>query len=134
MLDDTGAFSDLKVTALNVPGDLAVGQPSSITYTVSNAGDGLLAGASRQDAAYLSDDPYLDAQDRLLASAVVTGDVAAGGTCQGAVTVTLPAMKEGVCYLILSVNDQWQAVEWHRLNNEYATAVKTIVPAPAAWT
>ncbi|MFH0728892.1 MAG: RHS repeat-associated core domain-containing protein [Pseudomonadota bacterium] len=129
---DTGAYPDLQVTSVTVPDSLAAGQPATVLYTARNAGDGATTGVSRKDAVYFSDDPYLDAQDVLLGTVTVETNVAVDASYQNAINITLPVVEEDTAqYLILSVNDEWQFVERHRLNNEYATAVTVMIPALA---
>lgn len=128
MVPDTGPIPDLAVTQLNVPANLSIGQPAQITYTVRNAGDGDLSGQSWKDALYLSRDPYLDVNDQLLVSAAVSENVAVGSSYTNTLTVTLPAVEEGAYYLLLSVDDEWQVLERHQLNNEFAVATYLLVP------
>ncbi|MCX6902647.1 MAG: PKD domain-containing protein, partial [Verrucomicrobia bacterium] len=128
VLPATNSIPDLAVTQLNVPGNLAIGQPAAITYAVRNAGDGKLSGKSWKDALYLSRDAYLDVNDRLLVSAAVSNNVAVGGSYTNTLTATLPAVEEGAYYLLLSVNDEWQFLERHRLNNEFSVATDLVIP------
>lgn len=128
VIEVTNAIPDLAVTQLNVPGNLAIGQPAQITYTVRNAGAGALSGKSWKDALYLSRDAYLDVNDRLLISATVSNNVAIGGAYTNTLTVTLPTVEEGAYYLLLSVNDEWQVLERHRLNNEFAVVTDLVIP------
>ena len=101
---------------------LAISQPAQIGYTVRNAGNAALSGASWRDALYLSRDAYLDVGDTLLASVAVTRNLAAGAEYQGTFGVTIPAVAEGAYYLLLSVDDGWEVLEKHQLNNELAVA------------
>jgi RHS repeat-associated protein len=128
VIPDTNSVPDLAATQLNVPGNLAIGQPAQITYTVRNAGDGSLSGPSWKDALYLSRDAYLDVNDQLLVSAAVSNVVAVGDSYTNTLTATLLAVEEGAYYLILSVNDEWQFLKRHRLNNEFAVATDLVIP------
>ena len=128
VISDTNSIPDLAVTQLNVPGNLAIGQPAAITYTVRNAGDGDLSGQSWKDGLYLSRDAYLDVNDRLLVSAAVSNNVAVGESYTNTLTVTLPTVEEGAYYLLVSVDDEWQVVERHQLNNEFAVATDLVIP------
>jgi YD repeat-containing protein len=128
VIPNTNSIPDLAVTQLNVPGNLAIGQEAQITYTVSNAGDGNLSGQSWKDALYLSRDAYLDVNDRLLVSAPVSNNVGVVDSYTNMLTVTIPTVEEGAYYLLLSVNDEWQFLERHRLNNEFAVATDLVIP------
>ena len=119
VIDDTGVFPDLAVTRATIPSSLAVGQAAQITYRAHNRGNSALEGVSWTDAIYLSRDTYLDAQDTLLSSVTVSPTLDVGASYDGSITITLPAVEDGAYYLILSVDDAWQVVEWHQLNNEY---------------
>jgi len=128
VIPETNSIPDLAVTQLNVPTNLAIGQAAPITYTVRNAGDGGLSGQSWKDALYLSRDAYLDVNDRLLVSAAVSNTVAVGDSYTNALTASLPAVEEGAYYLLLSVDDEWQVLERHQLNNEFAVATDLVIP------
>jgi RHS repeat-associated protein len=125
---DPDSLPDLVVTQLNVPANLAINQPTEITYSVQNKGSGDLSGKSWQDALYLSRDQYLDVGDTLLASGSVSQNVPAGGSYSNSMTVSLPTLEEGAYYLLLSVDDQWQVLERHQLNNEFTVATDVVIP------
>ena len=125
---DTGSLPDLRVTRIDTAGTLAVGQPAQVSYTVRNVGQGP-AGSAWKDALYLSRDIYLDIADVFLVSAAVNRDLPAGQSYQNAVDVTLPAVDEGAYNLILVIDDEWQILEQHRQNNEYAAQITAQVPA-----
>jgi len=125
---ETGPVPDLVVTQLNVPANLSVGVPTDISYTVRNAGDAAISGQSWADALYLSDDTYLDIADRLLKSVSVSETIDPGSSYSNSVSLTLPTLEEGAYYLILSVDDQWQILERHQLNNEFAVPTDVVIP------
>ena len=128
VIPDTNAVPDFAVTQLTIPSTLAINQPAQITYTVRNIGDAAVSGQSWKDALYLSRDQYLDLNDSLLVSAPVSNNVATNGSYTNTLTVTIPTVEEGAWYLILSVNDEWQILERHRLNNEFAVATDLVIP------
>ncbi len=128
VVPDPGAIPDLEATALHIPPSVTIGEPTEFTYTVRNAGDATPGGAAWTDAMYLSKDPYLDTDDTRLGSVGVAENLAAGATYQGAMTVTLPAIEEGAYHLILSVDDEWEVLERHQLNNEFAVATDLVIP------
>jgi len=128
VVPDTNSIPDLAVSRLNVPGNLAIGQPVTVSYVVRNAGDGTLSGQSWHDTLYLSRDGRLDVNDRLLASTVVSEVVAPGGSYTNTLTFTLPLVGEGAYYLLLSANDEWDFLERHRLNNEFPVPTGVAIP------
>jgi RHS repeat-associated protein len=125
---ETGLVPDLAVTLLNVPANLSIGIPTDISYTVRNAGDSAVSGQSWADALYLSNDTYLDATDRLLKSVSVSETIDPGTSYSNSVSLTLPTLEEGAYYLILSVDNQWQILERHQLNNELAASIDVVIP------
>jgi RHS repeat-associated protein len=125
---DTGSVPDLAVTELNVPPNLSISQPTQISYTVQNIGNEPLSGKSWKDALYLSRDAYLDVNDLRLAFVPVSEDVPVGGTYTNTLIATIPAVAEGAYYLLLSVDDEWQVLERHQLNNEFAVATDLVIP------
>lgn len=130
---DTGDIADLQVTDVSLAGALAVGQPLQVQYTVRNIGQDP-AGPSWRDALFLSRDTYLDTGDLLLNSTVTTQHLAVGQSCQSVMIATLPTAYAGGCHLILAVNDQWEVLELHRLNNEHVTQVTDLAPLLVAGT
>ena len=129
VVPDPGTVPDLDVAAVNVPPELVIGQAVEITYSVRNAGNAAVTGATWTDAIYLSRDPDLDTGDTHLAFVQVAHELGAGETYQGTMTVTLPpTMEEGAYYLILSVDDEWEVLERHQLNNEFAVATDVAIP------
>ena len=128
VVPDTNSIPDLAVSQLNVPGNLAIGQPVTVSYVVRNAGDGTLSGQSWHDTLYLSRDGRLDVNDRLLDSTVVSEVMAPGGNYTNTITFTLPLVGEGAYYLLLSANDEWNFLERHRLNNEFPVPTGVAIP------
>jgi RHS repeat-associated protein len=124
----SGSVPDLAVTQLNVPANLAINQPTEISYTVQNIGDGNVSGKSWRDALYLSRDQYLDVCDLVLVSAQVSKDVPVGNSYTNTLTVTIPTVEEGAYYLLLVVDDKWDVLERHQLNNEFAVATDLVIP------
>lgn len=116
--EDTGSIPDLEVTRFTIPADIPCGQPTELTYRVTNVGDGDIIGGAWQDAVYLSEDHYLDLTDTLLNTDEITGDLPVDGFYDGAITVTFDPSEEGACCLILSIDDEWEILELHQLNNE----------------
>ncbi len=125
---DVGSVPDLAVTQLNVPASLAINQPAEISYSVQNIGQVMLSGKSWTDAIYLSRDPYLDVNDLPLSSSPVSYNVAVGGSYTNSMPVTIPTVEDGAYSLLLSVDDEWEVLERHQLNNEFAVATDLVIP------
>jgi RHS repeat-associated protein len=128
VVDDTGSAPDLAVTQLNVPENLSINQPAEVSYAVQNIGNEAISGKSWKDALYLSRDPYLDVNDRLLVSTPLSTAVGVGGTYANSLIATIPVVGEGAYYLLLSVDDRWEVLERHQLNNEFAVATDLVIP------
>jgi len=128
VVEDTGPIPDLAVTGFQLPEDLALGKAIQITYRVTNEGDGAVPGASWFDALYVSSDPYLDGRDTLLERVLVSEDLASQEFYEGALDATIDADAVGAFYLILSVDDQWEVLERHQLNNEASEEMDITVP------
>jgi YD repeat-containing protein len=124
---DNGARPDLRTTQLVLPASLKIGQTTSIRYTVSNVGDGPASG-TWNDAIYLSEDAWLDGSDTPLGGATVTKNLAAGEGYQGQIDVRVPVVEEGAHFLLVSVDDTWQVVDKHRLNNEKSGSASVLIP------
>ena len=126
----TNPAPDLVVTNFAIPAQLAIGQQNQITYQVANAGDGSVAGGSWTDALYLSQKNYLDRTAQLLMATNMTGIALVPGQHYDKVmSFNMPNVAEGVYYLILSVNDNWDLLEKHRLNNEEAVLTTALIPS-----
>ncbi|MCI0536079.1 MAG: hypothetical protein L0Z50_12715 [Verrucomicrobiales bacterium] len=119
---------DLAADRLDVPSDLAIGQLAQISYVVHNIGDADIVGQSWNDALYLSSDPYLDTDDRRVTSMNVATAVPVGGAYTNTFVITIPPVPEGAYHLLLSVDDEWQVLERHQLNNELARPTDFLVP------
>ncbi|MBE7500773.1 MAG: hypothetical protein HS113_10790 [Verrucomicrobiales bacterium] len=127
---DSGRLPDLRVVHVQVAGTLAVGQTASLAYTVRNVGQGP-AGPAWRDAAFLSRDPHLDTEDMYLGSTAVNRDLPADHSYRGTIPLSLPAVDEGAYHVILVLNHEWEVLEQHRLNNEFATPITAEVPTLA---
>jgi RHS repeat-associated protein len=130
VVPDTGFVPDLAVTSIGAPAELPVGQSVTVRYRVANQGDADLSAVTWTDAMYLSDDPYLDARDMLLTHVERTAaDLAKGQSREFTAEITAPpGMATGSCYLIVSVDDGWEVLERHQLNNESTVEVGVDIP------
>jgi RHS repeat-associated protein len=130
VVDARGPLPDLEALEIQVPAQLAVGQPVDITYQVRNRGGAPLEAKSWVDSLYLSQDAFLDAADVRLASQTLSYPVPAGGTYSNTLRVAFDPgqMHVGVLHLVLSVDDEWALLEERQLNNERALAVDLAIP------
>ncbi|MDC0714214.1 CARDB domain-containing protein [Stigmatella sp. ncwal1] len=109
--------ADLAVTAVSAPTSGTVGQTASLSFTVSNQGNGGASGkyvaccASGyyyrwEDAVYLSTDTALSADDTKI-NGVVRGDsftVAAGGSYTVSINYVVPTIASGAYYLLFAAD------------------------------
>lgn len=124
----TGPVPDLQARKLDLPATFALGQPTAISYVVQNIGDAPVTARSWKDALYLSRDDHLDTGDLPLTSGVVSDEVPPGGFYTNTLPVSIPPLDPGAWRLLLSVNDEWQVLERHRLNNELAVSTDFFIP------
>jgi RHS repeat-associated protein len=118
---------DLLPTQLSLGGDFIFGEPVQITYSAVNNGDGPAAGPW-VDSLYLSEEPYLDGEEILLATKEVSLTLAPGAAYTNTLTVIPTQGQEGAYYLVLSLNDFGQLLESYRLNNQTGVLLSASVP------
>ena len=128
VIEDTGPVGDLVVTDIEAPEDITIGLSAEIRYTAFNRGEAAISGATWTDAVYLSDDPYLDAADKLLASETVSVDLDVDEAYSGIFNVTITGVQTEAPYLLISLDDAWDVLELHQLNNESAVATALAIP------
>ena len=128
VLADPGSVPDLRVTQLDLPDNLEVGIPTTITYSVQNIGDGAVSGANWIDAIYLSEDPFLGGNDQFLGSLAVDQDLQPDEIYTQNLDIVIPTAAEQAYYVIVSADDQWDVLERHQLNNELAEATDVRFP------
>ncbi|MEI6566018.1 MAG: RHS repeat-associated core domain-containing protein [Verrucomicrobiota bacterium] len=136
VVPDEGHSPDLAVVSVAVPLSLAFGSTATLSYTVTNHGPGNVTATNWIDAVYLSHDAVLDATDILLAGQTMARSLAAGAAYTNSVDLAIPVVEEGNYHLIVSVDDTWQVLEVHQMNNEYATPVLVgaATLTPGLWT
>ncbi len=128
VVENTGSHPDLRLDRVSVPTSAGIGDTVAVEYTVTNSGSGDLSESTWTDAVYLSEDGILDLTDTPMAAAAVTRSLAEGESYAGQLDVTLPAIEDGVRHLIVSVNDEWQVLELHRMNNQGSESVNVTIP------
>jgi RHS repeat-associated protein len=109
--------SDLAVTRVSSPTPEFVGSgdPFSVEWTVANVG-AADAVAPWQDVAYLSTDPYVSADDPVLATRTHAGTLAPGASYTETLTATVPATS-GPKYVLVRTNADRALVEASEPNN-----------------
>ena len=122
VIADPGTLPDLNVTSISLPPDLLPEEKCTVSYTVSNGGDGTFPDSVRRDAIYLAAASYYDTLALPVGSTQVTGSLAAGSSSNVMMDVTLPALSGGNYQLLCVVDDAWQFMDTCRLNNEEAAA------------
>ncbi|NBD38449.1 MAG: hypothetical protein GVY10_07770 [Verrucomicrobia bacterium] len=128
---DDGQRPDIVVDRFEVPDALGIGEPATLHYTIRNAGPGDLAETTWTDRLYLSADAHLDRTDQQLTESVRTRALAAEEFAEMPIALTLPPLVEGDRFLLLSVDDDWDILDLHRLNNHAGAEVTVSVPALA---
>jgi len=123
VVPDDGRAPDLSVSSVDAPMSLKLGATATLNYTVTNCGPGAVAATNWIDAVYLSSDELLDSSDVLVGSAIMNGPLAVGETYANTLELALPIIDDGEYHVIVSIDDAWQVLEVHQLNNERATPV-----------
>jgi subtilase family serine protease len=119
---------DLRVTDVAAPGQAFSGQPTNLSWTVTNDGPGGTPESSWTDAVYISADNVLDAGDTLLGTFARSGALASGQSYVANHSVTLPVGISGDYHLLVQT-DRTDAVFEHAFenNNVGSDAVATAV-------
>lgn len=123
-----GPLPDLRPIQVSVPDDFALGQLIRVGYTVKNEGDGTVTNKTWVDGIYISGQPILDASAIPVAFVTRSNALTAGGSYSNSVQFAMPNLHEGKYYLLVSVDDQAQVLEWHKLNNEMAVQITAMTP------
>ena len=136
---DMGAFErqqdtaagDLAVTYVSAPTPefLGAGEPFSVEWMVANVGL-LDCNGTWQDAVYLSTDPYLSADDRVLEKRTHTGTLNVGATYTESLTSLAPTTG-GIYYILVRTNADANLAEAVQKNNVMASSNVLAVDLPA---
>ncbi|MDB5335032.1 MAG: repeat-associated core domain protein [Planctomycetaceae bacterium] len=108
---------DLVVSNIQVPGTTLLGATISISWTVTNQGDGAVASEKSVDEVYLSEDDVLDSADLLLGSVVVVDNLAAEAHYVGTLTTALPAIYPISYHVIVQTDSRQPISETNEANN-----------------
>jgi ELWxxDGT repeat protein len=117
----TPALADLKDTITSAPVSVAAGQPITIIYKITNAGNGITApGNNFQNRILLSPDfaALPNSGDKLLATRNRTSPLNAGQYYFDTVTVTIPSTTSAGNYILISqANSNHNIIETNINNN-----------------
>jgi RHS repeat-associated protein len=100
MLVSIPAPADLVVTSVQTPANSVVGQPTTISYTISNQGANAAQG-NWTDAVYLSTNGQWSANDVLIGYVQQSGPLGAGSNYIGQLLANLPGVTAGNYYIIV---------------------------------
>ncbi|MGA8137346.1 MAG: CARDB domain-containing protein, partial [Pseudomonas gingeri] len=92
--------ADLQVSTVSVPAQANVGEPISISYTITNASANTAYG-QWTDAVYLSHDNVWGIDDILLGKVSHNGDLAGNASYSASLTALLPPLKDGSWRIIV---------------------------------
>ncbi|MGX9354808.1 putative Ig domain-containing protein [Roseobacteraceae bacterium S113] len=87
--------TDLEVTSITLPSDAAAGDPITISWTVTNQSDSVVAEGQWSDTAFLSQDGTWDLSDPILGRATTSGPLAPGESRTLSIQTTMPAATPG---------------------------------------
>ena len=135
---------DLQVAEVTAPASMLAGQTANISYHVTNSGGAIPSDqAIWTDLVYFSKDRFLDLKkDRYVGYVYHTGGLAANGSYDGNLTISVPRDLDGAYYLFVvtdpanySGSDEFGKVrEFGNEQNNATTAIQPIViqvPPPA---
>ena len=118
---------NLEVVRLEAPNAAVTGRKVTLNWSVVNAGGAAVRTPAWNDVVYLSSDPALSDDDRILASVITRGPLEVGATYDAAAEVTIPNVPAGTYYLIVAADRGDYVFEGARENN---IAVLPVLLAP----
>jgi VCBS repeat-containing protein len=121
---------DLQVSALGAPSTIPSGDTLNLHWTVSNKGAGQTGATQWEDAAYLSTDGQVGADDIRLGAVAHSGLVPAGGGYTQSLAVTLPLDMAGVYQLIVATDDKNAVYEHDQESNNTAMSLVQVNLTP----
>lgn len=94
---------DLTIQSIDAPSEVYPTDIVTVKWVGANGGPGV-ATPAWNDVVYISKNPTLDGSAQIIASALVLGPVASGGSYQGQSTVTIPILAAGSYYIIVKAD------------------------------
>ena len=119
----------VQVSYVTVPPSAVAGQPVTITWGVTNAGDGGTSDTRWTDGVWLSADGQIDITSTFLANVPNTSFLNAGASYANSLTVTLPLQIQGNYYFVIRADDNQNLTERQRTNDTLAGG-PTLVQLP----
>ncbi|NET08656.1 MAG: hypothetical protein F6K16_28965 [Symploca sp. SIO2B6] len=126
----TVVTADLQVVATNVPEQVVLNQPTQVSWTVQNTGDGPAQG-SWTDTVYLSDSPTLDASAIPLYPeqiSIALGISSEDNEYTQTAEITISGSITGTKYLLFVTDDQDAQTETNESNNIRAVEITLTAP------
>ncbi len=124
---------DLRVTSVVAPSSTFSGQPTALTWTVTNAGRGPTDATGWYDEVFLSADDRVDPSDWSLGRVARGGALAADGTYTASLSVVTPVTTQGAFFLLVrtdTLNQVFeQAFEGNNVGHDDPTAI-LLTPPP----
>jgi hypothetical protein len=119
----------LQVAYVDVPPTTFAGQPVTITWGVTNAGDGGTSVTRWYDGVWLSSDGLIDITATFLANVPNVSFLNPGDSYVSSLTVTLPPQLEGNYYFVVQTDYGQRVIERQRTNDTLAGS-PTLVQVP----
>ncbi|MEY8838360.1 CARDB domain-containing protein, partial [Cribrihabitans sp. XS_ASV171] len=123
--------TDLEVTDISIPADAEAGEPITISWTVTNQSNDVVAEGAWSDTAFLSTDGIWDIKDRPIGRVQSSGPLAPGESRTVTLETTMPAATPGGYRVIVRTDIFNQIHEGvNEANNTTASAdtLETTVP------
>lgn len=126
-------LSDLISEITSAPASVPVGQPVTVKYKVTNAGDGVTYPDAWMDYVWLSKNlkPDSYAGDKFLSTKWYKGTVEAGGSYEDSITVTIPINTPAGNYMLITSPDEGnRVIEMNDTNNLGLKPIVVYIPEP----
>lgn len=127
-------LSDLQVEILSAPSSVAIGQPITVKYKITNHGAGDVYPLNWNDRAVLSKGtvPDLSGGDKLMGDRLHKNGLAVGVSYTDSVTYTIPEdLPAGNYMLIVNADERNLVVEDNDSNNIALQPIQVFIPAPS---
>lgn len=124
----SNSLPDLTVTSVNTPLNALAGQTVPLQWSLMNTGTAATPASALKDTVYFSNDNVLDQNDKLLATTLSNGPLAAGVSYAVNTQATIPAVPAGSYYIIVKADsDNFVFEGLHEDNNTNYTTITITV-------